>query len=317
MKTCLLLCTLALANAAAAEPPQRAGTTGKVGVLENPKLVHRLEITEPGVYENYRVDAQGKSGNIVKITADDVTLRHCEIFNASGNGVGVFGTRVVIENCRIHHLLSGTFQEQHDAHGITGRWGDVIIRNCDISHVSGDCVQFDPDRASRGSLTIENCRLWSGPLAADAPGFKAGDNPGENAFDSKTKPDGERCKLIIRRCHMHGWSQPSQIQNRAALNLKEHIDAEISHCVFDDSEIAIRGPGGRGDARVSIRDCAIYRTRVGVRAEDMIQDLKIADMAYGPDVTSRVAFHGSKNMPGHANTGGHEAPDISELITQP
>lgn len=319
MKTCLPLCALVLATAAAADPPLRAGTTGKVGTLENPKLVHRLEITKPGVYENYRVDAQGKNGNIVKITADDVTLRHCEIFNGSGNGVGVFGTRVVIENCRIHHLLSGTFQEQHDAHGITGRWGDVTIRNCDISHISGDCVQFDPDRASRGSLILENCHLWAGPLADDAPGFKAGDNPGENAFDSKTKPDGERCRLIIRRCHMHGWSQPSQIQNRAALNLKEHIDAEVSHCVFDDNEIAIRarGPGGRGDARVTIRDCAIYRTQVGVRVEDMIQDLKITGMAHGPEVKSRVEFHKGKNPPGYSNTGEHEAPAISELITQP
>lgn len=319
MKTCLPLCLLLLAGSPAAAAPRRAGTTGKVGALQSPMLVHRLEIAKPGVYENYLVDAQGRGGNIVKITADDVVLRNCEIFNASGNGVGVFGTRVIIENCRIHHLLSGTFARQQDAHGITGRWGDVTIRNCDISHVSGDCVQFDPDRSSRGSLTIEHCHLWAGPLAGDALGFKAGENPGENAFDSKTQPDGERCKLIIRQCHMHGWSQPSQIQNRAALNLKEHIDAEISHCVFDDNEIAIRarGPGGRGDARVTIRDCAIYRTQIGVRAEDMIQDLTIIGMAYGPEVKYRSAFHGSKNMPGYANTGGHEAPPLSELITQP
>lgn len=320
MKTCLPLCVLVLATAAvAAGPLRRAGTTGKVGALENPKLVNRLEISKPGVYENYRVDAQGKGGNIVKITADDVTLRNCEIFNASGNGVGVFGTRVLIENCHVHHLLNGTFQEQKDAHGITGRWGDVTIRNCDISHISGDCVQFDPDRASRGSLTIENCHLWAGPLEADAPGFKAGDNPGENAFDSKTKPDGERCKLIVRSCYIHDWSQPSQIQNRAALNLKEHIEASVTNCVIYDSEIAIRarGPGGRGDARVTVRDCAIYRTQVGVRVEDLIQDLKITGMAYGPEVKTRVEFHKGKKPPGYENTGEHEAPAISELVTQP
>lgn len=296
-----------------------AGTSGKVGTLENPKTVNRLEITKPGVYENFRVDAQGKGGNIVKITADDVTLRNCEIFNGSGNGVGVFGTRGVIENCRIHRLLSGTFEEQHDAHGITGRWGDVTIRNCDISHISGDCVQFDPDRKSRGSLTIEHCHLWAGPLEADAPGFKAGQSPGENAFDSKTMPDGERNKLIIRHCHMHGWSQPSQIQNRAALNLKEHIDATVTHCVFDDNEIAIRarGPGGRGDARVTVEDCAIYNTQVGVRAEDKIEQLKISGMAWGPGVKSRIERHGGKDLPGYENTGEHEAPPINELVTQP
>lgn len=296
-----------------------AGTTGKVGTLESPKLVHRLEITKPGVYENFRVDAQGKGGNIVKITADDVTLRNCEIFNGSGNGVGVFGTRVVIESCRIHHLLSGTFEEQHDAHGITGRWGDVTIRNCDISHISGDCVQFDPDRKSRGSLTIEHCHLWARPLEVDAPGFKAGQSPGENAFDSKTMPDGERNKLMIRHCHMHGWSQPSQIQNRAALNLKEHIDALVSQCVFDDNEIAIRarGPGGRGDARVTIQDCAIYSAQTGVRAEDKIENLKLIRTAWGDGVKERVEFHGGKNPPGFENNREHEALPISELVAKP
>jgi len=305
--------TLSLLHAA-----QLAGTSGKVGTLESPKLVHRLEITKPGVYENFRVDAQGKGGNIVKITADDVTLRNCEIFNGSGNGVGVFGTRIVIENCRIHHLLSGTFEDQHDAHGVTGRWGEVTIRNCDISHISGDCIQFDPDRKSRGSLTIEHCHLWAGPLEADAPGFKAGQSPGENAFDSKTMPDGERNKLIIRHCYMHGWNQPSQIQNRAALNLKEHIEAVVSHCVFGDNEIAIRarGPGGRGDARVTVEDSAIYRTQTGVRAEDKITHLKLIRTAWGEGVESRVQFHGGKDLPGYESTGETTAPPISQLLTQ-
>lgn len=305
---------VSLANAA-----PLAGTSGKIGTLENPKTVNRLEITKPGVYENFRVDAQGKGGNIVKITADDVTLRNCEIFNGSGNGVGVFGTRVVIENCRIHHLLSGTFEDQHDAHGVTGRWGDVMIRNCDISHISGDCVQFDPDRQSRGSLTIEHCHLWAGPLEADAPGFKAGQSPGENAFDSKTMPDGERNKLFIRHCYMHGWSQPSQIQNRAALNLKEHIDATVSNCVFDDNEIAIRarGPGGRGDARVTVEDCAIYRSAVGVRVEDKIENLKLIRTAWGDGVKLHIDFHGGKNPPGFENTGETTAPPITELLGKP
>ncbi len=319
MKPVLAFLLVCLGQTPAADAPKLAGTTGKVGVLENPKLVHRLEITKPGVYENFRVDALGKSGNIVKITADDVTLRNCEIFNGTGNGVGVFGTRVVIENCRIHHLLNGTFEAQSDAHGITGRWGDVTIRNCDISHISGDCVQFDPDRKSRGSLTIEHCHLWAGPLEADAPGFKAGQSPGENAFDSKTMPDGERNKLIIRLCHMHGWSQPSQIQNRAALNLKEHVEALVSHCVFDDNENAIRarGPGGRGDARVTVEDCAIYHSEVGVRAEDLIANLKLIRTAWGDGAKSRIEFHGGKNPPGFENTGEKSALPITQLLSRP
>lgn len=319
MQKTFLICWAACGVFISLHAAELAGAPGPVGTQAGAKLVRRLEITKPGVYENFRVDAQGQGGNIVKITADDVTLRNCEIFNGMGNGVGVFGTRVVIENCRIHHLLNGTFEEQNDAHGITGRWGDVTIRNCDISHISGDCIQFDPDRRSRGSLTIEQCHLWAGPLAEDAPGFKAGQSPGENAFDSKTTPDGERCKLIVRRCYMHGWKQPSQITTRAALNLKEHIDAVISHCVFDDNEVAIRarGPGGRGDARVTVEDCAIYRTQVGVRAEDKIENLKILRMAYGPEVKSREERHGGKDLPGYEKTGEHEAPSMESLIVKP
>lgn len=62
------------------------GTQGTVGTLAAPKTVSRLQITKPGVYENLLVDAQGKGGNIVKITADNVIVRNCEIFNGSGNG---------------------------------------------------------------------------------------------------------------------------------------------------------------------------------------------------------------------------------------
>ena len=314
MKIILTILIALLVLPLAAQTP--VGAQGNIGTLANPTRVNRLEITKPGVYENFLVDAGGNDGNIVKITADKVILRHCEIFNASGNGIGVFGTGVVIENCRIHHLLRGTYTAQEDAHGITGRWGDVTIRNCDISYISGDCIQFDPDRASRGSLTIENCHLWSGPLPADAAGFKAGESPGENAFDSKTMPDGERCKLIIRNCYLHGWSQPSQIMNRAALNLKEHIEAEITHCVFDDNEIAIRarGPGGRGSAHVTVRDCAIYRTRTGFRVEDKIERLTLSGVAFGEGVLSRIEFHNGRDLPGFENTGEREAPAMESLL---
>lgn len=132
------------------------GPVGLVGTQANPRKVERLQITKPGIYENYLVDSKWAGGNRVKITADNVTLRHCEIRNASGNRIGVFAKNMVIENCKIHHLLAGSFKEQHDAHGITGCWGNVIIRNCDIGLISGDCIQFDPDRRSVGRVIIEN-----------------------------------------------------------------------------------------------------------------------------------------------------------------
>ncbi len=310
--------TLTASMLNAAESPKPVGTQGIVGALANPKLVSRLEITKPGLYENFLIDAQGTGGNIVKITANDVTLRNCEIRNATGNAVGVFGTKIVIENCRMHHLLKNTFEQQDDAHGITGRWGEITIRNCDISYCSGDCIQFDPDRLSQGMVLIEDCHLWTGPLPADALGFKAGERPGENAIDTKTKPDGERCKLIIRNCYMHGFNQPAQIGTMAALNLKENIAAEVSHCVFQDNEVAfrVRGPGSRGGAHVAITNCAIYDTQVGVRAEDKIEQLKITGIAYGKNVATRIAFVPAKSKPtsGFEYTGEQEAQPIETLL---
>jgi hypothetical protein len=155
--TILLFTTLLTASPISGPPAERGtvGVRGPVGCGENPKRVERLEITRPGVYENYLVDSNWAGGNRVKIMADDVTLRHCEIRNATGNGVGVFGRNVTIENCKIHHLLHSTFADQHDTHGLTGRWYNVTIRNCEIFYVSGDCIQFDPDRKSAGKLLIE------------------------------------------------------------------------------------------------------------------------------------------------------------------
>ncbi len=300
----------------ALQAQKSVGTRGVVGTLAQPKVVNRLEITQPGVYENYLVDAQGKGGNIVKITADNVTVRNCEIRNATGNGIGVFGTHVVIENCRIHHLLNGTYKDQKDAHGITGHWGDVHIRNCDIAYVSGDCIQFDPEHASQGSVAIEDCHLWTGPLVADSQGFKSGERPGENAVDTKTKPSGERCKLTLRNCYMHGWNQPSQIDTIAALNIKEHVVAEITHCVFADNQVAfrVRGPGGSGSAHVFINHCAIYDTQLGVRAEDKLERLKITGLAYGKGVSERIRFVNGKDLPGYENLGEHDAPALESLL---
>jgi hypothetical protein len=292
------------------------GVQGSVGAAVDGKTVNRLEITKPGVYENFIVDGGGARGNLVKITADNVTVRNCEIRNGSGNGIGVFGHKVLIENCRIHHMLNGTFAEQRDAHGISGRWGETIIRNCDISHTSGDSIQFDPDRGSSGTVTIENCTLWTGPLPADAAGFKAGQRPGENAVDTKVKPDGPRCRLIIRHCHLHGWNQPAQIENVAALNLKENVDAEVSRCVFQNNEIAfrVRGPGARGGAQVVVSECAIYDTQIGVRAEDQIEVLKMNGLAFGSGVGKRIQFVNGKAASGFENIGAQEAPALDKLL---
>jgi hypothetical protein len=303
-------------DAARAQAFKPVGTSRTIGAPAGAKIVKRLQITEPGVYENLIVDGEGASGNLVKITAPNVTLRNCEIRNAAGNGVGVFASPVRIENCRIHHMLAGSFGDQKDAHGITGRWGDVVIRNCDISYTSGDSIQFDPDRASGGKVMIEDCRLWTGPLPADAAGFKKGERPGENGVDTKTRADGPRCELVIKNCHVFGWNQPAQINNCAALNLKENVDAVVTHCVFSDNEIGlrVRGPGSRGGAHVTVVDCAVYQCGTGIRAEDKIEQLQIDRLAFGVGVTKKIQFAGGKPSGGGPTLGDLVAPGLETLL---
>jgi hypothetical protein len=316
MRTLFALLLATLSTSATAGPA--IGVRGSIGPDARAKLVDRLIITEPGIYENYIVDGEWASGNLVKITADDVVLRNCEIRHGSGNGVGVFGTRILIENCHIHHLLAGTFADQRDAHGISGRWGDLTIRNCEISHPSGDCIQFDPDRASNGTVRIEHCTLWTGALLEDIAGFKSGQRPGENAVDTKVKPDGPRCQLMIRDCVIHGWNQPAPIENAAALNLKERVDAEVSRCLFHDNEITfrVRGPGERGGARVTISDCAVYRSETAVRAEDRIERLLLHRIGYGEGVATRLKFVGGKAGPEFEDEGGHDALSMETVLQQ-
>jgi len=296
-----------------AAPP---GPKGLVGTKANPKRVQRLLISKPGVYENYVVDSAWQGGNRVKVSADNVTIRNCEIRNASGNGIGVFGTNVVIENCRIHHLLAGSFQGQRDAHGITGRWGNVTIRNCDIGLISGDCIQFDPDRRSTGRVLIEGCRLWTGTLPADAAQFKKGQRPGENAVDTKTPPGGPRAELVIRDCILHGWKQPGQIGLMAALNLKENVTASVDNCLFYDNQVAfrLRGPTRRGGAWVRVSNCAVYRTQVGVRAEDTIANLKIRRLGFAATVNRQYHTPGCDFGPGYENSGPFVPPPIEDVL---
>jgi hypothetical protein len=291
------------------------GARPDAGCLADPKTVDRLDIDQPGIYENYRIDGRWGKGNRVKITADNVTLRHCEIFHCAGNAIGVFANHVTIENCKIHHCLQGSFQEQHDAHGITGRWGQVVIHNCDISRVSGDAVQFDPDRRSAGKVVVENCTFWTAPLEADLAGFHRGERPGENGIDTKVAK-GERCELIVRNTYFHGWNQPASIGNMAALNLKENVVVTVENCLFRDNEIAlrIRGPGDRGGAQVRISRCAIYDSAVGVRLEDRAENLKINRLGFGPNLGRKYHILEKGPGAGYENTGEFAAPPFETAL---
>jgi hypothetical protein len=302
-----LLATLSSAYSTAAEPKSPAiGASGQVGCLAGAKRLQRLTIDKPGVYENLLIDGEWASSTLVKITADNVTLRNCEIRHGKHNALTIVAKNVVVDSCRIHRVLAGTYADQKDAHGITGQPTNLTIRNCDIGLTSGDSIQFDPGRGAWGDVLVENCTLWTGPLPEDAAGFKRGERPGENAVDTKQRASNSRSNLTVRNCLMYGWNQPSQISNMAALNLKNHVAARVENCLFRDNEIAFRVRGGRGEyggAQVSIENSAVYDTQVAIRAEDGVE-LSVKRLGIGDGVKRNVAL-----------AGGGAASDLRTLDT--
>jgi hypothetical protein len=316
--TCAVLDLPTRIASGAEEIPEPAfGAQGSVGCGAEAKRLDRLVITKPGVYENLLIDGEWAATTLVKITADDVTIRNCELRNTTKNAIVVAGKNIVIESCRIHHALAGTFSEQADAHGITGSPHNLVIRNCDIGLVSGDSIQFDPGRRPWDNVLVERCTLWTGPLPADAAGFKRGQRPGENAIDTKQLASNARSRLTIRHCLLYGWNQPGPISNLAALNLKNNVAAKIEQCLLHDNEIAFRVRGGDGEyggALVTITDCAVYGSSVVVRAEDRIRDLKIQRLGIGAGVKSKLMSSGGGAGAGYENTGEFQPPPLEQAI---
>jgi hypothetical protein len=292
------------AVAAGAEPPPATaptiGLTAPIGPKAEPHRVKTLRIDKPGVYENYLVDAEWADMDAVQIKADHVTLRNCEIRNALKDGIEVYGSDVLIENCKIHHLLAGTFKDQKDAHGITGRPTRLTVRNCEIGYVSGDCLQFDPGRGPWTDVVIENCHLFTGPLPADAGNFKKGEQPGENALDTKQRVKNPRSKITVRNCDIHGFAKNGQIENCAALNLKNQVDVTVENCRFYDNEICLRlrGPGkGKeyGGSIVTATDCTFDKSDVAIRVEDNIEKATIVRPKFGREIKQQVRQVGGKS----------------------
>ena len=299
-----------------AEGLPAVGAAPGTGCGQAPEKVRRLQISRPGTYENYLVDGNWAGKNLVKISSDKVILKNSEIRNGRHNAVTVYSDDVLIEGCRIHHLLAGTFKEQADAHGITGRPGRLTIRNCEIYLVSGDCLQFDPGRGAWGEVLVENCTFWTGPLPAASAGFKKGEVPGENAVDTKQLAKNPRSRLVLRRCLFYGW-RDGPISNMAALNLKENVKVTVEDCVFRDNEISFRlrgGSSGRGGALVEISDCAVYRSGLGLRIEDGIRNLEVRRLGVGKGVLRETMMAGGGAGKGFILEERYEAPALEKVL---
>ena len=186
-----------------------AGLTGNIGADANAKRVKDF-VSGNRVFT--RTSWLMASGDSTTWCAFSPTMLCCGTARSgmvSATEFEVYAKNVRIENCHIHHLLNQTFKEQKDSHGITGRPLNLVVRNTEISPVSGDAIQFDPGRKSEphpgDNVLVEKSFLWTGPLDADYAGFRRGERPGENAFDSKVDAKAPRATITIRNTLMKGW----------------------------------------------------------------------------------------------------------------
>ena len=89
----ILLSLLVLCWLAWSAEVQFAGLR-RVGAPPEARRVQTLRITEPGVYENILVDGEWTDQDLVRILADDVTLRNCTVRNGLRDAIEVYGRNV-------------------------------------------------------------------------------------------------------------------------------------------------------------------------------------------------------------------------------
>jgi hypothetical protein len=239
------------------------------------------------------LDGQYGGDDVVRVTGtgDFLLLRNSEVRRSSKDLIDLMNpVGVVIEGCLLHHALNAA-GGRTDAHGVVaGAVRDMTIRDTEIHTFSGDGLQVDPGRAAPGwdLVTVERSKIWLAPLPAPENGFAAGIVPGENAIDTKEAATNVRSRLIVRDTVASGF-RGGLINNMAAFNLKENVDATVDGVTVFDSEIAFRLRGPGTGARVLVTNAVVHDVTTAFRYEDNIQNLRIWNSTVGQNVTR--TFH--------------------------
>jgi hypothetical protein len=89
----------------------------------------------------------------------------------------------------------------------------------------------------------------------------------------------------------------------------------VENCVFYDNHVALRlrGPGSRGGALVTVRDCSFYDCDTAVRMEDKMERLEILSPRFGHGVKRRYQQVGGKPVQ-YKLEGEQDAPPLETLL---
>jgi len=204
-------------------------------------------------------------------------------------------------NSEIHSCLwfDAEDDERKDAHGITGgAVQDLSIIDTVIHTVSGDALQFDPGRDTRGwnSIVIQGCDLYVEPLTEDSNGFREGQTPGDNAVETKVHPDAERARLLIEDTTIRGFKNGLDIDNQAALFIKEGVDATIRRTIVRDSTIGIRTKGPTTSrpkgAHLRVENSVLHDLEEGIRLEDNVESVEVVFTTFGVNIDIPIVEDG-------------------------
>jgi hypothetical protein len=284
-------------GASAARITVRAETPFTVTISANASGA--LEVLHPYLtFQGLRFAGQYNGHDIVRVQtgADALELRQVEVLDGSRDGIDLgsnsisppgpttdFLHDVLIENATLRNLLWRDAQgNRQDAHGIVaGGVRNLVIRQSDVSFVSGDALQLQD--GAWDNVLIDTVRFWNAPLPQPAGGFPQGVNPGENAIDTKQDSDiNVRGRLTVKNSEFFGWNG-DLIANTAALNLKERIEAIVDGNTFHDNTIALRLRGDTQDAgaHVSLQNNVLYDNGRAIRYEDDINHLHVFQNTFG------------------------------------
>ena len=247
-------------------------------------------------------DAQYGNNTCVWAKGQGIHFIDCEIRRAGritgpgryGDGLQFFDSRDgLVQDCYIHHNLASDGTSRDDSHGVRFTHSyNMTVRGCKIELCSGDCIQADPSREPWDNVLVEDCELYGGRMPPNDPfahpRYPPTMVPGENGIDTKCDPEAPRPRIVIRNCLVGGFRGP--IGNAAAFNLKERCDALVDRCTVFDNVICfrLRGPGSRGGSHVTVTNCVMHSSDIGVRYENKIEQLRLWNNTWGGAI--REAF---------------------------
>jgi hypothetical protein len=269
--------------------------------ITGPTMIFRIQ-NNYQEYNGFILDGQYVDHQLISIRdSRNVQVKNCVIHKCMADGIILHNAaKCSILRCEIYYCLAGDFSTQTDAHGVCAmHTRNLLIRDCNIHHVSGDCIQSDPhcdnlDVPLWDSLYIQNCVLWTGNLPEDAGNYKKNQSPGENAIDTKTRPDKDfntyRPFISIQNVEAYGFINTNgeeYINVRAAFNIKHNVRAEISNCILHDNDVAyrLRGiytdePYHFGGAHVIMRNSIGYNNLKNVWFERTIDVAKLYNCTF-------------------------------------